>query len=186
MLVTVFTPTYNRADKIHRVWNSLKKQTVKTFEWIIVDDGSNDNIQELVNEYSLTSEFPIKFYKNKTNRGKHIAINKGVELAGGKYFLIADSDDEFESNTIEFFLKIWDELEKESDEFCAVRVCCKDQFGKRISSHMKYYRFDATMQEAVYKHKFWKESWSMDRVDLLKIHKFPDTHKGYFPEGIIY
>ena len=42
MRVTVFTPTYNRADVLHRVFDSLKAQTYRDFEVILVDDGSPD------------------------------------------------------------------------------------------------------------------------------------------------
>ncbi|MFQ5451045.1 MAG: glycosyltransferase family 2 protein, partial [Nitrospinaceae bacterium] len=45
---TVFTPTYNRAYTLDRVYNSLVAQTFRDFEWLIVDDGSTDNTKELV------------------------------------------------------------------------------------------------------------------------------------------
>ena len=45
---TVFTPTYNRAHTLPRVYESLKRQTCHDFEWLIVDDGSTDNTQEII------------------------------------------------------------------------------------------------------------------------------------------
>jgi len=57
VLITVFTPTYNREGKLHRVYNSLKNQTLKkvdnkpVFEWLIIDDGSEDNTRELVEKW---------------------------------------------------------------------------------------------------------------------------------------
>ena len=47
-LATVFTPTYNRARLLKRLYESLKEQSDKDFEWIIVDDGSKDNTEEVV------------------------------------------------------------------------------------------------------------------------------------------
>jgi len=186
-MITVFTPTFNRASKVNRVWSSLNSQTIKNFEWIVVDDGSDDEIESVIEGYKSNSEFQIIFHKFEKNRGKHVAINKGLELASGKYFLIADSDDAFEANTIETFTRIWGDIEKDQyDDFCAVRVCCKDQNGRRVSSKMETYSFDASMQEAIYKYKFWKESWSMDRTDLMRRNLFPEDHTGYYPEGIIW
>lgn len=47
-MITVFTPTYNRAYILPNLYNSLRSQTYKDFEWIIVDDGSSDNTEEIV------------------------------------------------------------------------------------------------------------------------------------------
>ena len=93
MIITVFTPTYNRAYIIKNLFNSLKNQTFQNFEWIIVDDGSTDNTEEVVKEWLNESLFfKIKYHKQK-NGGKHTAINKGLELASGDVFFIIDSDD---------------------------------------------------------------------------------------------
>lgn len=51
VLFTVFTPTYNRANVLHRVYESLCAQTFRNFEWLIVDDGSTDNTYELVKSW---------------------------------------------------------------------------------------------------------------------------------------
>ncbi len=80
--VTVFTPTFNRGNVLYRVFESLCAQTFKDFEWIIIDDGSNDNTKELVNSYILQNNFPI-VYRYQENSGKHIAMNRAVEIARG-------------------------------------------------------------------------------------------------------
>lgn len=49
--ITVFTPTYNRAYTLQRLYESLRKQTQHDFEWLIVDDGSTDNTESLVQEF---------------------------------------------------------------------------------------------------------------------------------------
>ncbi|MDC5446286.1 glycosyltransferase family 2 protein, partial [Acinetobacter baumannii] len=43
--LTIFTPAYNRAHTLGRLYESLKKQTLKNFEWLIVDDGSTDHTE---------------------------------------------------------------------------------------------------------------------------------------------
>ena len=97
---TIFTPTYNRAYTLSILYNSLKNQTCKDFEWLIVDDGSTDNTCELVREYiKEEKKFPINYYK-KENGGKPRAINYGIKLAKGKYFLMIDSDDYLVDNAV--------------------------------------------------------------------------------------
>lgn len=90
---TVFTPTYNRAYTLPRLFEYLKKQKYQDFEWLIVDDGSTDETEELVKKWKDESlEFELRYMK-KENGGKPRAINKGIQLAKGRYFLILDSDD---------------------------------------------------------------------------------------------
>src|ERR1700736_1708087 len=89
---TVFTPTYNRAHTLHRVFNSLKAQSFRDFEWVLVDDGSTDNTEELAELWIKTADFPIRYFWQK-NSGKHIAYNFGIREARGQMFAVLDSDD---------------------------------------------------------------------------------------------
>lgn len=94
-MVTVFTPSYNRADYLPSAFESLKLQTCHDFEWVIVDDGSTDATESVVREMVESADenlFDIRYYK-KENGGKHSAINLGVAQAHGDFFLILDSDD---------------------------------------------------------------------------------------------
>lgn len=99
-MITVFTPTYNRGYIIRKLYESLESQTLKDFEWLIVDDGSSDNTTEIIEEFINSSSFPIRYYK-KNNGGKHRAINYAVPLAQGELFFIVDSDDYLKPNAIE-------------------------------------------------------------------------------------
>ncbi len=91
-MITVFTPAYNRANLLGRLYQSLKIQTDKNFEWLIVDDGSTDGTEAVVRGFQEEKEIPIRYFFQK-NQGKHIAINLGAELAQGEWFFIVDSDD---------------------------------------------------------------------------------------------
>lgn len=102
--VTIFTPTYNRRNEIMALYNSLKQQTCKKFEWLVVDDGSNDNTSGLFEELvEKTQEFSIRYYY-KENGGKHRAINHGLDRANGRLFFIVDSDDYLTNDAIEIIL----------------------------------------------------------------------------------
>ncbi len=105
-MITVFTPTYNRAHLLTPLYDSLCRQTCKDFEWLVVDDGSTDDtlmlMQKLRDEHD--GSFPIR-YIHKENGGKHTAINRGVVAAKGELFLILDSDDELPPTAISTILR---------------------------------------------------------------------------------
>ena len=94
--ISILTPTYNRGKLLLPLYESLKNLTFEDFEWLIVDDGSEDDTEQ----YALSwiahniqnAEFPIRYIK-KSNGGKHTAINRGVREASGELILILDSDD---------------------------------------------------------------------------------------------
>ena len=100
MLITIFTPTYNRKEQIKRLYNSLKNQSYKDFEWLIVDDGSTDDTSELVHDFVEEKAILIKYIK-QSNGGKHTAYNTALNYAEGKYFFCIDSDDWIGDNFLE-------------------------------------------------------------------------------------
>lgn len=101
--ISILTPTYNRGKLLLPLYDSLKSLTFKDFEWLIVDDGSEDDTEQ----YALSwiahniqnAEFPIRYIK-KSNGGKHTAINRGVREANGELILILDSDDTLPSDSL--------------------------------------------------------------------------------------
>ena len=82
MKITVFTPTYNRAHLIGRLYDSLCRQSCRDFEWLVVDDGSTDGTDVLFERLKAEAGFPIRYVRQE-NGGKHTAINTGLELAQG-------------------------------------------------------------------------------------------------------
>ena len=89
---TIFTPTFNRAHTLQRVYTSLAQQTYRDFEWLVMDDGSTDSTSQLIETWKGESNFPIRSYKQE-NMGKHVAFNRGVEHAEGELLLVLESDD---------------------------------------------------------------------------------------------
>lgn len=90
--VTVFTPVYNRARYLGLLYESLIEQHFHNFEWIIVDDGSTDGTREIVARFVDEGRVRIRYHYQE-NAGKHVAVNRGVQLAKGELFFIVDSDD---------------------------------------------------------------------------------------------
>ncbi len=104
-MLTVFTPTYNRAHTLPRLFDSLQAQDCKDFEWLVVDDGSTDGTAGLFQDWiKAEMDFPIRYYRTE-NGGKQRAVNKGVSLAEGRYFFIVDSDDSLLPDAVSFVLE---------------------------------------------------------------------------------
>lgn len=104
MMITVLTPTFNRGG-LQSLWDSLQKQTVKEFEWLVVDDGSTDGTKNLITQLQEKSDFPIRYiYKN--NGGKHTALNVGIQTICSELTFIVDSDDCVTDDAVESILKI--------------------------------------------------------------------------------
>lgn len=114
-LITILTPAYNRIDKLNNLYNSLCKQTSLNFIWLIIDDGSTENLKEKIDSFH-NNNFKI-VYKYKTNGGKHSAINYGLKIINTKLVFIVDNDDWLTNNAIEIIGKYYDEYNK-NDNIC--------------------------------------------------------------------
>lgn len=114
-LLSIVTPTYNRAELLERCYRSLVEQTCYDFEWIIVDDGSKDNTKEVVQSFiERNNTFPIT-YVWKENGGKHTALNASHLYIHGEYILILDSDDRLTPDAVETVLEEWGTYKKNTE-----------------------------------------------------------------------
>lgn len=118
---TVFTPTYNRAHLLERVFSSLQKQTFKSFEWIVIDDGSTDRTAEVVAEFAKKLDCPVRYFY-KSNEGKVRAINDALSYAAGEWFIVFDSDDWCHNAALERIAEEIALIEQrgDADEYCAI------------------------------------------------------------------
>jgi glycosyltransferase involved in cell wall biosynthesis len=183
---TVFTPTYNRAHTIARVYDSLKSQTFRDFEWIVIDDGSTDDTAEIIRKWQNEANFPI-IYHYQANSGKHIAINRGRELARGELFLPIDSDDGFLPTSIESMLKWWEAIpESEREGFTGVVTLCQYENGTICGRPFPRSPLDTNALDLRFKYKMRGECWGFHRTEVLKMYPFPeDKSVKFVPENII-
>jgi glycosyltransferase involved in cell wall biosynthesis len=184
---TVFTPTYNRAHTLHRVYESLRVQTFRDFEWLICDDGSTDETRSLVQRWQAVADFPIR-YLWQENRGKHVAVNHGVGEARGELFLILDSDDACVPHALERFKHHWDSIPTPArDRFSGVTALCVDPQGRPVGGRFPHDPTDSDSIEIRYRVKNPGERWGFHRAAVLRQFPFPFTHeKTFCPEGLVW
>lgn len=132
LLLTIFTPAYNRANTLPRLYQSLREQTSKEFEWLVINDGSTDSTNELFEKWlNDDNDFQIRYY-NINNGGKNRAVNKGVQMAQGKYFFIVDSDDllcpDAVSSVLEYFTGL-----PENENFIGISTIRGDLNGNPLN-----------------------------------------------------
>lgn len=184
---TVFTPTYNRAHTITRVYDSLKQQTFRDFEWIVIDDGSTDNTAKIISEWQHEADFPI-IYQYQVNSGKHVAFNRGVQMARGELFLVIDADDGFLPEALETMLKWWEDIpEGERAGFTGVVTLCQYEDGNVCGQPFSSSPLDTNALDLRFEYKKRGETWGFHRTAILKAFPFPeDEGVRFIPENIIW
>lgn len=143
MKFTIFTPTYNRAYTLPRLYGSLVTQDSSDFEWLIVDDGSTDGTESLIKSYQRENKFPIIYLKQE-NAGKHIAINTGLKYAHGDYFFIIDSDDYLRPNVFSVLKEVVKKINEEYAGFTVIRLTDginynPEKYGKKEWTEGEYH-----------------------------------------------
>ena len=125
--VSVIIPTYNRVDILPRAVDSVLAQTARDFELIVVDDGSTDDTQALLNAYD---DPRIRSVAHGSNRGANVARNTGIGAATGTYVAFLDSDDEWHPRKLERQLAV---LSERSDDwvaaYCASTIRTRGTLG---------------------------------------------------------
>jgi glycosyltransferase involved in cell wall biosynthesis len=184
---TVFTPTYNRAHTLRRVYDSLCAQTLRDFEWLVVDDGSTDNTAKLIADWAKSADFPIRYFKQE-HSGKHFAHNLAVREARGQMFVPLDSDDACLPRALERMLYWWNTIPSDQQSgFCGVTGLAIDQNQKLVGDRFPCQPFDATMRELRYVHHVMGEKGTCKLTEILRQYPFPEVaHGHYLPEGIVW
>ncbi len=184
--VSVFTCVYNRTHTIHRVFESMKRQTYKNIEHIIVDDGSTDNLDPLVEKYISEVGFPVKYIK-KSNGGKHTATNIAWDNSEGDFIFQLDSDDEILPEAIGTLVDLYKLIpDEEKDEYWCVLGRCIDQNNKEMIGEPYPDGINALEAE---KAKSIANGISGDKVGLMKREKliglrYPEpTHVTFVTES---
>ncbi|GHT86282.1 sugar transferase [Spirochaetia bacterium] len=183
--ITVFTATYNRAYILPVLYKSLLEQTSKDFEWIVVDDGSDDNTQNLLEKWKQ-EDFISIIIITTTNGGKQRAINKGINKATGELFLIVDSDDYLIPSAIEIINNDWEKF----GENKISGICYKKAFYKTntpIGRDFPVPPVTATSLEMIYKYKSIGDKAEIFCTEIFRKFLFPEIDgETFIPEAYIW
>lgn len=175
---TVYTGTRNRARTLHRPYESLRSQTFRDFEWLVVDNESTDGTTELIEQWQAEADFPIRYIRH-ANRGHHGSSNVGAREARGELFLTLDSDDGAVPEAMERFKAIWDAIPAdERHRFSGVTGLAVDENGAPTGDRFPADIVDSNATEMSYRYKVRGEKWGFQRTDVMRAHPYP-TVPGY-------
>lgn len=193
MLLSIFTPTYNRAYTLPKLFESLCCQTSKDFEWLIIDDGSTDETEELIENYKLQianyhtaqGSFPIRYFKQE-NGGKHRAINRGLKEAHGDLFFIVDSDDSLTPDAVEWINKEYEGI-KDDSRFAGLSGIRIHPNGEKIGGGTDFGIIDSNAIEIRDKYRIEGDLAEVFKTEVFRQFLFPEFPGEQFcPEALVW
>ena len=179
--VSIITPTFNRRDELLRAMDSVNRQTYRDFEYVIVNDGSTIDIDDIVFSFMDKVDFPMLYIK-KSNGGVHTARNLAIKHVRGKMIAPLDSDDELVNNALEILVNVWNSIpENKRNEYREVCARCKDQDGNVIGNAFPEGINELIRKEAyLISRKSKGEHFGFWRSDIMKDNPWPE------PDGITF
>lgn len=183
---TVCIPAYNRAYILDRCLESLINQTFKDFEVILVDDGSTDSTEDLVQAYQKQLDL---HYIKKENGGKHTALNVGIQNASEtELFLVLDSDDWLDKGALQILKDIWDSFtNEERNIFCGIMGKCRNEEGKNIGNLFPSNPYITSYLEFHFGGHNFGDCCECTKTSIIKKYSYPEPEGTKFvPEYYIY
>lgn len=168
--LTVFTPTYNRAYCLHHCYESLKKQTCKSFIWLIIDDGSTDETEQIVKQWVKENEVDIE-YIWQDNQGMHGAHNTAYQLIRTELNICIDSDDHMPSNAVGKILSFWNE--HGSNQVSGLVGLDADLNNQIIGTKLPVHRKTSTLFDLYDKHGVTGDKKLVYRTALTRNYPYP-------------
>lgn len=185
-LLTIITPTYNRAHTLHRAFDSLMQQGGGSFEWLVVDNGSTDNTPDLVAAFAQQAPFPIRYVRRKDG-GKGAAVNAGVVLARGRLVSVLDSDDAFTPDAVQIISEEWQALSPgEQERLAGLGFPSVDELGQPACGAFPAPRLVSNALEMEFRYKVRGERHWAVRQDVLVRYPFAATTEAgsHIPETV--
>ncbi len=193
-LFTLFTGTYFSEQVIHRVFESLEKQTFRDFEWIVIDDCSTDGTVALVEAFMRAHpDYAITLIRHTRNTGVGISRREALEKARGTYFITWDHDDEQSPDQLACFQHLWQQ--HDAADIGCIQAKVQNQHGNvlgkmfpaevycsdYISMHNSYLVGSLEKGNAVEHHVCSKTAVFLDVLKYYESH--PELTGGQFPSG---
>lgn len=184
-MITVFTPTYNRAFLLTRLYESLCKQTYKDIEWLIVDDGSTDNTKVVVDGFIAEDKINIRYFQQE-NGGKHRAINRGVKEARGELFFILDSDDWLLEDALQHIAEKYETITDDKD-YAGVSGHRGYADGTVVGNGQQEEFIDANALDIRHKYHVTGDLNEVFRTSVMREFPFPEYEGEKFcPEALVW
>ena len=184
-MITVLTPTYNRASLLINLYQSLIKQDFGDFEWVIVDDGSVDATTDIVNQFIQERQIVITYIK-QANGGKHRALNRGVKESKGELVLIVDSDDSLPNKSLSIIYSHYLDI-KDNSSIGGVCGLMAHHDGTIIGERKIYYSMNLSSIEMRYKYGFVGDVCEVFKTEILREFPFPEIENEKFcPEALVW
>lgn len=185
MFLTILTPTHNREHTLPRLYESLCIQTNKNFEWLIVDDGSEDHSKELVKKFIDEKKISIRYFFKK-NGGKHTAVNAGLIKVSTPLTFIVDSDDKIVENAVETIFNTWEKY-GQSSSISSFWFLQKNEDGEIIGDKFKGDNFVSNYLDVLVNSGIRGDKKSVYKTNIRKKYSFPEFKNEYFfGEGYIH
>ncbi|WBW98949.1 glycosyltransferase family 2 protein [Oceanirhabdus sp. W0125-5] len=169
-LLTIFTPTYNRAYCLHNCYESLERQSCKDFVWLIIDDGSTDNTKELVDKWISEKKVTIRYHRQQ-NQGMHGAHNTAYELIETELNTCIDSDDYMPDDGVEKIINFWQKYG--SDKVSGFIGLNSNTNGNVIGTMLPKNLISSTLFDLYYKHGVTGDKKLIYRTELTKQYPYP-------------
>ena len=183
MKLTVFTPTFNRARLLPRLFESIKRQNFRDFEWLIVDDGSSDDTRAVVDDIIKASDIAVR-YIYQENAGKPSAFNNAVKNARGELFFCVDSDDILSDGAVETICGKWKEA---GDNISGIIGLKSDFSGKLLCGEIPNGLKTSSLYSLVNNHGCSGEFSLVFRTDILRVNPFPVVNgEKFITECVLY
>ena len=184
-MITVLTPTYNRASLLINLYQSLIKQDFGDFEWVIVDDGSVDATTDIVDQFIQERQILITYIK-QANGGKHRALNRGVKEAKGELVLIVDSDDSLPINSLSIIYSHYLDI-KDNSSIGGVCGLMAHHDGTIIGERKICSSMNLSSIEMRYKYGFVGDVCEVFKTEVLREFPFPEIENEKFcPEALVW
>lgn len=184
--ITIFTPTYNRAYILTRLYESLVAQTCRDFEWIVVDDCSTDDTEALLNRLVAEGRINMRCFRMTQNGGKHAAINRGVAEARAPWFFIVDSDDHLTEDAVEWAVEHISQAAS-NPQIAGISGTRIHHNGTRIGSPATFDDFECLPTERTLKYGISGDMAEIWHTSVLRSLPFP-VYEGekFCPEALVW
>jgi glycosyltransferase involved in cell wall biosynthesis len=184
-MITIFTPTFNRAHTLHELYLSLLEQTDKDFEWLIIDDGSSDQSKSMVEGWQQEGKISIR-YIYQENGGKHIAYNHALEVADSVLFWPLDSDDLAVPTSVERIKFHWYTMVLQKSSAKAISFLVNNTDGKKWNDDFKVPYFEEHFPELIYNKTIRDDIWFVFVLSCIKTFRYPEKWRSiYVPDSLM-